>query len=282
MKTILETFKKSLYNPEFYKNAGEAPLGEAIRYYVKAALVLTLIMTVMLGVMLIPQGISFIKDRAPYLVNAYYPKELSVRVEKGVASANVEMPYFVSLKTFSKATTTGAVENMLVIDTENDFSRAVFEGYSTYALLTKTDIVTRDENGAITIQPLGRTLTATINQEVLFSLVEDVQNYLGRIIAFGLFATLIIVFSGFLMYLIPVLLFALIPKFIGYIKKTPISYGAAYKMSLYAIVPALALKTLINSVGIFFLPSYFTLLVFLLIISLNMRETPEPTLFENK
>lgn len=282
MSTIIETFKKSLYNPEFYQNVGEAPLGDAIRYYVKAALVLTLIMTVMLGVMLIPQGISFIKDRAPYLVNAYYPKELSVHIEKGVASANVEMPYFVSLKTFSKATTTGAVQNMLVIDTENDFSRAVFEEYSTYALLTKTDIVTRDENGAITIQPLGRTLTATINQEVLFSLVEDVQNYLGRIIVFGLFATLLIVFSGFLVYLIPVLLFALIPKFIGYIKKTPISYGTAYKMSLYAIVPALALKTLVNSVGIFFLPSYFTLLVFLLIISLNMRQAPEQTLFENK
>jgi hypothetical protein len=53
-------------------------------------------------------------------------------------------------------------------------------------------------------------------------------------------------------------------------------------MSLYAIVPALALKTLLNIVGVFFIPAYFTFLVFLLIISLNMREAEEPTLFENK
>lgn len=84
---------------------------------------------------------------------------------------------------------------------------------------------------------------------------------------------------GYLMYLILLLLLALIPKSIAYLKKMPLSYASAYKMSLYAIIPALALKTLLNILGVFFLPAYFTLLVFMLVIAVNMREKEEPTLF---
>jgi len=62
----------------------------------------------------------------------------------------------------------------------------------------------------------------------------------------------------------------------------PLSYGGAYRISLYAIVPALALKTLINILGVFFIPAYFTLLVFMLIVAINMKESEEPTLFETK
>lgn len=282
MKTIFETFKKSIYNPAFYQDAASAPFAEVLKYYVKSISILSLFLVVVLGVFLVPQGIIFVKERAPYLVKAYYPQELSVHIEEGVASANVPMPYAVSLKSLSKATTTGAMQNMLVIDTTQPFDKNKFEEYKTYALLTSTDLVTRDEKGAITIQPLSGMPTTTINQEVLLGWVDGIQNYLGRIVLIGLLGTLFLVFSGYVIYLIPLMLFALIPKFIAYIKRTELSYASAYKMSLYAIVPALALKTVLNTLGIFFLPAYFTLFVFMLIISVNMQRAQQPTLFENK
>lgn len=279
MKSIFETFKKSVYNPVFYQIVATAPLSEAFRYYIKFTLILSLVMTVALGVLLVPQGIVFVKERAPELVKTYYPKELVVHIEKGIASANVPMPYFVPLIGATGAATTTAMQNMLVIDTTQGFDKTKFEEYKTYVLLTNTDIVTRNDNGQITIQSLRVVPPVTISQDVLLSWVINVQNYTGYIVVIGIIITFIIMMLGYLMYLVLLLLLALIPKSIAYLKKTPLSYVSAYKMSLYAIIPALALKTLLNILGVFFLPAYFTLLVFTLVIAVNMREKEEPTLF---
>ncbi|MDO8604153.1 MAG: DUF1189 family protein [bacterium] len=286
MKTIFETFKKSIYNPAFYQSVAGEPLSLGLRYYAKVALLLSIVMTIALSVLLIPAGVLFVKKYAPEMVRNYFPAELSVHIEKGIATANVPMPYFVSLHSITgataTATSTDAMQNMLVIDTTKDFDKKKFEEYKTYALLSNTDIATKNDNGQITIQSLRMVPTMTVNQEALLGWVEKIQNYTGRIVLVGVVGTFIVVALGFVMYLIPLLLFALIPLLVAYIKKTPLSYASAYKMSVYAIVPALVLKTLLNVVGIFFIPPYFTFLVFLLIISLNMRETAEPTLFESK
>ena len=170
---------------------------------------------------------------------------------------------------------------MLAIDTKHDFEKRKFEEYKTIALLTKTEIVTRSDKGQITIQELRRMPMTTISQDFLLSWVEKVRGKLVYIILGGVVAAFIVVALGYMVYLIPLLLFALIPFFIAYLKKMPLSYGGAYKISLYAIVPALAGKTLLNLVGVFFLPSYFTLLVFMLIVALNMKEAVQPKLFDN-
>ena len=282
MKTIFETFKKSIYNPAFYRTAKETPFWEIFRFYSKITFVLTLLMTIVLGALLVPRGIAFVKNRAPELIKDYYPKELVVHIEKGEATANVPMPYIVPVKQLTGvAPLPDAPQNMLVIDTTHDFEKNIFVGYKTYALLTKTELVTQSDIGQITIQDLRGTPTMTVSQEVLLTFVEKIQNSLWAMVVGGIFATFIVLALGYLIYLIPLLLFALIPFFIAWVKKNPLSYGEAYKVSLYAIIPALALKTAINLMGIFFLPPYFTLLVFMLIIAINMREVEQPKLFEN-
>ena len=282
MKTIFETFKKSIYNPAFYRTAKDTPFWEIFRFYSKITFVLTLLMTIVLGVLLVPRGITFVKNRAPELVRNYYPKELVVHIEKGEASANVPMPYIVPVKQLTGvAPLPDALQNMLVIDTTHDFEKNTFVGYKTYALLTKTELVTQSDVGQITIQDLRGAPTMTVSQEVLLNFVGKIQNSLLAMVIGGVFATFTILALGYLIYLIPLLLFALIPFSIAWVKKSPLSYGEAYKVSLYAIIPALALKTAINLMGIFFLPPYFTLLVFMLIIAINMREGEQPKLFEN-
>ncbi len=284
MKTIFETFKKSVYGPSFYQGLETTPMAVAVRHYINFALLLSVIMTIALGALLIPQGVTFIKKYAPEMVKSYFPAELSVHIEKGEASVNVPEPYIVPGKDLTQVVLKGqGLENMLVVDTKNDFSIKKFEEYKTFALLTKTEIVTQSDRGQVTVQAL-RTLpipATTINQELLLSWIEKVQGSIGYVVLAGVIGTFVAITLGYLMYFIVLFVFALIPLFIAYLKKTTLSYGTAYKMSLYAIVPALALKTLLNMMGVFFVPAYFTLLVFMLIISINMREVEAPTLFEN-
>ena len=283
MKTIFETFKKSIYNPVFYQNAVTTPLSDIVRYYIKFSLLLSVAMTVYLGVALVPQGIRFVKEHAPELVKSYFPAELTINIEKGIASVNVKEPYIILGKNGSQAVLKEqGLESMLVIDTKNEFNKNKFDEYKTFALLTKTEIVTRSNNGQITIQDLRAAPDASINQEWLLSWVEKTKDSLGTIVFVGIIGTFIAMLFGYLKYFIVLLLFALIPRLIAYLKKMPLSYGGAYRISLYAIVPALALKTLINILGVFFIPAYFTLLVFMLIVAINMKESEEPTLFENK
>lgn len=282
MKTIIETLKNSVYNPSFYQSATKEPIRTIISYYSKATLILTAAMTLVLGVILIPQGIVFVKERAPSLINTYYPTGLIVHIEKGLATANVPMPYIIPVKQMTGvAPVVDAVQNMIVIDTTRDFEKKTFDNYKTYALLTRTEIVTQSDKGQITIQDLRGAPTTTISQEVLLSWVKKISNSLLVIVFLGVIITFIIIAFGYLIYLIPLLLFAFVPFVIAWLKKTPISYIEAYKISLYAIIPALVLKTLINLMGVFFMPPYFTLLVFMLIIAVNMREEEAPTLFES-
>lgn len=281
MKKLYTTLRNSIYNPGFYQGVSEAPLSTAARYYVQWSLILAAVLAIVLGIFVGTAGSTFIKKYAPGIVSNYYPKELTIHIEKGEASANVTSPYFVPVRSLSGATTTlGTVQNLLVIDTTHSFDPKTFDTYKTYALLTKTDLVTTDNNGQITIQSLRRAPTVTISQELLLSWVEQIRAHLPAIIIAGTVAMFVVFLVGYLLYFAVLLLFALVPLLVAWIKKTPLSYSGAYKMSLYAIVPALVLKTILNMFGLFFLPAYLTLLVFLLVITLNMREGEQQSLFQ--
>lgn len=123
---------------------------------------------------------------------------------------------------------------------------------------------------------------ATIDQTMLLGWVEKIRSALVYIVPAGIFVTIIILFLGYVVYLIPLFLFALIPFFLSKIRKMPLTYRGAYKMSIYAVVPGLVLKTLLNISGFFFVPVYLSLLVFMLVIFINMRKVEQPTLFSSE
>ncbi len=280
MKILFGTFKKSIYGHAFYRTVALEPLSGAIRFYSKMVLVLTIVMTIVFSVLFVPEGVRFIKEEAPALVKKYYPAELVITVDKGTASSNVTEPYVIKAGDGTKTALNGnTIENIFVIDTGNEFTKKKFDEYKTFALLTKGEVVTQSNRGQITIQELRGAPDMVISQEVLLMWVERVSGSLGAFVPLGILITFTIIIVGFVLYLIPLLLFALIPLFLAWTKKTPISYASAYKMSLYAIIPALTLKAILNMSGIFFVPPYLTLLVFMLIIFINMREVEQPKLF---
>lgn len=282
MKIFLETFKKSVYDPVFYRSVAEGTMKEAVVFYVKASLFLATIMVIFFAIVLIPQGIGFVSDRAPALVKEYYPENLIVKMENGEASVNVPEPFIIANKIETPLSFVDGkpVENLLVIDTTDDFEKAKFERYNSFALLTKHELVTKGGQGSITIQNLSSFPSAVINQETLLSWISKINNSLAFFVPIGILLTLFALFLGFMAYLLPLILFALIPFLVAWLKKIPMTYGGAYKISLYAVVPALALKTIFNISGVIFIPAYFTLLIFILIVSLNVREVEQPKLFD--
>lgn len=282
MKALFSTFKKSLYEPALYRTIADAPLKDAFRYYAKFGFVLSVVATVLFSILLIPHGVRFIQERAPELVREYYPAELLLTISQGAVSINVAEPYIAKPKgDMQSMLKENGFENMLVIDTKNVFDKKKFEEYNTFALLTKNELVTKSNQGQITIQDIPSALNATLDQKTLLAWVEHVRSALVYIVPLGILATFVTLFLSYVVYLIPLLLFALAPFLIAKMRNIPLSYGGAYRISLYAVIPGIVLKSFLSILGIFFVPAYLTFLVFLLIVTLNLRKVEQPKLFEN-
>ncbi len=240
-------------------------------------------MTIAFAVLFVPQGIRFIKEEAPALVKKYYPDGLVITVIRGEASSNATEPYVIPAEGVAKEALRGSrIDNLFVIDTKNEFNKKTFESYKTFALLTKGEIVTQSDRGQISIQDLSDAPDIVVSEEVLLAWVEKVRESLSIFVPAGIAVTFVVIILGFSLYLVPLLLFALIPFFLAWVKKIPLTYGGAYKMSMYAVVPGLLLKTIFNASGFFFVPIYLSLLVFMLIIFLNVREKEQSSLFNDK
>lgn len=290
MKSIIETFKHSCYNPEFYRNIAQVAWEDAFKTYFKFTFALSILFVIVSGLLLVPQGVRFVRDNAPSLIKKYFPAELVVTINKGEVSTNVTEPYKVAMNPdATSAFKDTALKNVVVIDTGHKFNQETFENYETLALLTKDSLATQSTKGQIAIQDLrvfsfvSGLFTASasidVSQESLLAWVEKVRASLVYVVPLGLVATFLVTFLGFMMYLLPLFLFALVPFLLAWVKKIPLSYSDAYKMSLYAILPGLVIKDVLNASGYFTVPGSLNLLVFLLIIAINMRNIEQPTLF---
>lgn len=273
MKDIISIFKKSIYDPVFYRAVTKEPFNKGFKHYLKAILALSFFAAIAFMVLMVPQGARFIREDAKMLVERYYPARLEVVIEKGEASINSPEPYFIpgSRETLDTLYQDGALENILVIDTRNDFEKMVFDEYKTFALLTKHDFVTREEGGRVVMQNLRSIPPMTISMESLIGFVERIRGMFYPIVALGFVATFLILGIGYFLYLVPLVLFALIPFLFAWMKEIPLTYGEAYRMSMYAVVPGLVLKTFFNVGGYFFVPAYLSFLVFMLVIFINMQ-----------
>lgn len=274
MKNTFKIFKKSLSSASLYREASEAPLRNGIRYYVKAIFILSLFATFAFGVFSVPQGVRFMKEEAPLLVQEKYPAGLEVTIKNGEAFTNRASSTIIAgektiLSTLFK---NDAVENILVIDTERDYDSEVFDAYHTFALLTKHNIVLRGAEGRVTVQPLRGMPEMTITETTLVSFIEKLNNSIVLLAVLFLVVVFCLLFFGYLIYLVPLMLFAFIPWLLAWMKNVPLTYRGAYKMSVYAVVPGLAFKTLFNIGGVLLVPAYFSLLIFMLVIFLVMKK----------
>lgn len=93
MKQLIENIKKSIYGPTYYQELLSRPASFSWKYYFAFTLTLTIFLTITLSVPLVSKVHQVARD-LPEKFFAYYPDELEVRIDKGVASSNVVEPYF--------------------------------------------------------------------------------------------------------------------------------------------------------------------------------------------
>jgi len=246
---IFIQIKNSIYNKDYYKNIiFNESLRVSIKYLAKLCLLIALA-----GLIIFSFSIPDIGREIKNFVSAVaqdYPEDLIISLNKGEVSINKEEPFFMAmpdnvLKDEEK-TSDLYKENLIVIDTTDDYSLEKFNEYSTFFLLAKKELITIRGNGGIEALPLSKYKDIEINKSYV---VEKEALFLNKylpIIKILIFPFIYLaLFIGLLVgSLISSLWYALLILIISKIKKIDLSYRKSYQYALHAI-------TLILILGLF-------------------------------
>jgi len=200
---IFKNIKDSIYGPEYYKEVLAKPASYSFKYYFLFALIVSLVITVCFSFMAIPKIKAF-ADYGSTKIVELFPAELRIDVKNGQVSTNVQEPYFIKFPGELKAKENSEIsnknlsniENILVIDTKNDFNLDTFNSYKTFALLTKNSVVYYKDNG-IEMQPLESSMNFSVDREKVASVIDKIKPYIKfvyPIVVLSIFVISMIVF----------------------------------------------------------------------------------------
>lgn len=246
--TFWDKFKNSIYGPEFYKGLKAKPLSFSFKYFYALALILAAIGTLQVSSRIIPGMAAFLTGISSGIVDNY-PSELTITIKDGQASSNVAEPYFIKMPDSVRSEKSANVPNpanLIVIDTKNQFTEENFAKYDTVALLTKTSVAFRKDNGGIEIYSLGKIPNWTIDKTSIASFMGKVQpfiKFVAPLLVAAIFIGLMIAFSAQLIYL---LFAALLIWIVVKVKKLPLGYKRSYQVGLHAITLPLLLGVVSN------------------------------------
>lgn len=267
--------KNSIYSPEFYRSLKEKKVSFSLKYYYTLALGLSLVLTVYYSFVFVPALSSFLREIGPQIIKNY-PDELVVNIKDGKVSVNVTEPYRISfpeeLKTiYEKLPAAPPEENLLVIDTKNQFTPERFEEYHAYVLLTKEMVAYREGKKGIKIEPLSQFPNVEITKKKVAALADNIlslRKFLAPLLVFGLFVFFILLFSLNLLWLF---LGAFLVWAIARVKKVELGYTKAYQIGIHAITLSSLVETFLFVVQpIPKVPFLFTMImIFVTIVNLR-------------
>lgn len=248
---FFETAKSSLGDANFYKELEKKPTGSSVWYFVRLSLLLSLILTATTSAWLIPRISSFTTEAISSIAGTF-PAELELKIEKGVASANVTQPYSIAGP---------GTPNFIVIDTTQEFSITQFDSYNTNHLLTKDALAIREKSGKITATPLAEFPDITLNQAKVRSWLGMVEPYLPLINPLVVGAIFFATVAYHLSYFLYFILGALIVMGVSRIQSTGLSFGSAYRYSIHLATLPILILLVIRMTGFGFgIPFAFTIL----------------------
>ncbi len=229
--------KNSIYGPEFYKELQSKPLSFSFKYFYALASILAVIGTAQFSFQVIPGLTTFLSGLGPEIIDSY-PNELVVTIKDGQASSNVAEPYFIKTPESMRNENYRNVpvtDNFVVIDTKNQFTEENFTKYNSFAVVTKTSLAFRKDNGGIEIYSLSKMPNLTIDNASVASFVGKIQPFVKLAWPFFILAS----FAGFLLSfsaeLIYLLFAALLIWIVAKVKKFPIGYKKSYQAGLHII-----------------------------------------------
>lgn len=245
----------------YYRELLTRPFSFSWKYYSALALVISVFLTIVSSVPLVPQVGQVVHEFPPKFF-AYYPDELEIRIEKGIVSSNVVEPYVLPMPVMlqREARLEGAQESLAVIDTKTLFSVEQFHAYKTLLWIGKDQLAIYDGNGGVRIEPLNKRMDLVVNEGVLRVFEQQLRPFYP----FAALLSVIVIFLGLIVALginfAYLILGAVFIFFLGRLLKERWSYGTAYRIGLHAITLPLLLDTLFSlfDLPLFYLPFLFT------------------------
>lgn len=274
------SIKKSFYDPEFYKKIPGFSFWKVATYLL---LIVTLAYLLLLGKggVWLHQNREHIEKTASQILSSY-PEGLELNFNQGVLSTNAQEPVFFSSEGMDlNLEEWDLPSDLAVIDTQTPFSPAQFEAYGTIAWLSGETLYMQGEGGKMEIFPYPNELTTQVTKASLNSTLEQAWLALKLPAFFFAFALFILCGLGFFLYFTVYLAFiSLIVTFISRLNGLKRKYAECYRLTVYALTPALFFALIINVISLFWplvTPPFLFTGVLLLALYLNVRK---PTTLE--
>lgn len=287
-----QQLKDSIYNPEFYTSLKTGPTRHALSYFFKLSCLLALLSTIIFSVVFIPRFIKITSQESIDSFIEIFPKELTLTIQAGHLSTNVPEPYIIKMPPALGAAmnTKGATtteEALVVISTQSDPNISdidqILANYKSHVLVTGTNIISKDDNGKITVQSLSNFPNTSINQDKFREFANKFRPLLKFLVPIGI----PFIFLAFLIYLnlnlILGLVLAVLVLALGKIFKWDLNYWSSYSVTLHSmtlgIILVFIMNTLLSFISFqFYLPRFIFSFIALLVIYVNLRTTSTPSL----
>ncbi|MFA6338839.1 MAG: DUF1189 family protein [Candidatus Paceibacterota bacterium] len=282
--SLFKDVKNSIYNPEFYSELIDRPLSYSLKYFFSLICLISIAVSAYFTIIASPQLMTFAKESRNSIVSKF-PSELEVTIKKGEVSTNVKEkePYLVSmpqmprLQQSSMPTNNQAFQNIVVIDTVNQFSLEKFYEYHTAFLVTKNDIIYSDKD-KITITSLAKSPDLVINKtstESFFKKLDPLVKFIPLLLAIFVFSISFFIGSAYLFYF---LYFALLVWLVVRINKIHTGYMGAYKITLHAATLSILVDILMKLFFSKYNLSYVFDVVILIVVIANLYGVKKLTL----
>ena len=272
LKTFFYSFKKSLFEPKYYKDVVKVRFWFSFKYLLCLLFIFVIFRGVVLGGQYLksrPQIQPEVNRLLTYAEN-FYPTDLELKIRNNQLSTNVNEPYIFDpaideMQSYQR--------HLLTIDTKGSIEN--YPNYNTYVLATKNALVypSKSDNSRIEqtavlyFRDLKQDLT--LNKKIYDNFLNIIRPYTYRVLflADNIFLALIFLFlifgtlfwAGWIMFGLLFLTFFV--WVVNLIFKKQFSYGSLYKMGMHAVTWPL----FINEVFRYFLPiSRFYSLIFLI------------------
>lgn len=282
---FFKKISRSFYSPEFYQQVLKERFLNAIKYFLGLIVLLAIIQTTSVFP---PKTLLSLRGETQKVIEKIadiYPPELEIRLTNGQVSTNVNEPYFISLpEVFSESRR--STQNLLVIDTKTPYSSFQFNQYQTLAWLTSDSLFFADTSeGKNEALDLSKTPDLSIDKNQVDALMVKIIPFVKDIVLLVIPLVFLGFYSLYSSRLIYLFFFSIIVFFLLRVFKNPLSYRQCYKLSLYAITPALLIdlffslsRRWLNLDGF---PYMFTL-ISLIIVVLNLIPTQSPAVKSEK
>ena len=285
---IMELFRNirsSIYGPAYYASLAEKPFSYSMKYFLSLAVLLTVILSAVLLFSIVPNVHSFLATTSTKVLD-YYPNELQITISHGKVSTNVAEPYFLKFpaefmtKGAASSVSSSLPENLLVIDTKDQFTIDEFRNDRTLLLLTGDSFAyVRDQNKQdIDIQTLGQNFSMVFNKGVVASFVQKIGSYFWIIYAATIILVPVGIFIGMAVRFVYLFLFALLAWAFLRMKKINGGYKKAYQLGLHLMTAPLIIGVFCS---IFIpaenIPFLFTAIALVMMV-INLKSVAAPVL----